>query len=286
MQICLKRSLLLICPISIFAPSMKKKIVFSIALLFILASCSKYQKILKSTDMEAKYNAAVKYYEKKDYYRATPLLEELISVYRGQGRAEKVYYYYSNCNYYLEDYELAAYHYDMFVNTFPKSEYAEECAFMHAYCYYKGSPEFSLDQENTVKAISKLQIFVNKYPHSKRIEECNSLIDKLRFKLEEKSFAISKLYYNTQDYKAAITSFRNLIHDFPSTSYKEEAMYYVAKSYYLYAQNSIESKKKERFSSMVDAGNEFITAFPDSKPAREIKVLIENSKRQINKNNS
>ena len=252
----------------------------------VFASCSKYQKLLKNPDTEAKYNAAIKYYDKKDYYRALPLLEEIISVYRGQSRAEKIYYYYAYCNYHLEDYELAAYHFETFANTFPKSEYTEECSFMHAYCYYKSSPEFSLDQESTVKAIAKLQIFVNRFPQSTRLEECNSLIDKLRFKLEEKSFAVSKLYYNTGDFKASITSFRNLLHDFPSTTFKEEAMYYVAKSYYLYAQNSIETRKKERFASMVEAGNEFVNAFPDSKSAREIKTLIENSKRHINKNNS
>lgn len=254
--------------------------------LAVLASCSRYQKILKGTDPEAKYNAAIKYYEKKDYYRALPLLEELISLYRGQQRGERIYYYYANSNYQLEDYEFAAFHFDNFVNTFPKSEFAEECAFMHAYCFYKGSPEYSLDQESTVKAIAKLQIFVNRYPQSSRLEECNALIDKLRYKLEQKWFDISKLYYNTGDYKAAVTAFKNMLHDFPSTTLKEEAMFYIAKSYYLYAQNSIETRKNERYSATIDAGNEFLSSFPESKSGREIKVLIEISKRHINKKNS
>lgn len=263
-----------------------RKIVFLFIAISVLASCSKYQKLLKSTDSDAKYNAAVKYYEKKDYYRALPLFEELIVLYRGQQRGESIYYYFAYCNYYLEDYEFAAFHFDNFTNTFPKSEFAEECAYMHAYCYYKGSPEYSLDQESTVKAIAKLQIFVNRYPHSSRLEECNAQIDKLRFKLEQKWFDISKLYHNTGDYKAAVTAFINLLNDYPATTLKEEAMYYIAKSYYLYAQNSIESRKNERYSAMIDAGNEFISSFPESKSAREIKVLIENSKRQISKKNS
>ena len=263
-----------------------KKVILLFASAVLLASCSKYQKILKSTDPEAKFNAAVAYFEKKDYFRALPLFEELISVYRGQEKAEKVYYYYAYCNYYLEDYELAAYHFDNFVNTFPRSQYTEECAFLHAYCYYKSSPEFSLDPENTVKAIAKLQIFVNRYPTSKRLDECNTLIDKLRYKLEEKSFNLSKLYFNLGDYKAAITSFKNLLTDYPATSFREEAMFYVAKSYYLYAQNSIEDRKIERFSATVDAGNEFLNQFPDSKSAKEIKDIVESSKEKISKNKS
>ena len=47
--------------------------------------------MMKSTDMEAKYNAAVKYYEKKDYYHALQLFEELITVYRGTSKAEQSY---------------------------------------------------------------------------------------------------------------------------------------------------------------------------------------------------
>jgi len=264
---------------------LKKTLLFLLGIT-LLASCSKYQKILKSTDGDAKFNAAVVYFEKKDYFRALPLFEELISVYRGQGRAEKVYYYYAYCNYYLEDFELAAYHFENFVNTFPRSEYTEECAFLHAYCFYKSSPDFSLDQESTIKAIAKMQIFVNKYPSSPRVSECNTLIDKLRYKLEEKSLSLSKLYFNTGDYKAAVTSFKNLLVDYPATSFKEEAMFYVAKSYYLYALNSIETRKAERFSATVDAGNEFLSQFPESKSAKEIRQLIESSKNQINKNKS
>lgn len=264
--------------------SPKKVFILFMSVALIFTSCSKYQKILKSTDNEAKFNAAVAYFEKKDYYRALPLFEELISVYRGQDRAEKIYYYYAYCNYYLEDYELAAYHFENFVNTFPRSQYTEECAFLHAYCFYKSSPDFSLDQENTIKAIAKMQIFVNKYPYSPRVAECNTLIDKLRYKLEEKAFSLSKLYYNKEDYKAAVTSFKNLTTDFPSTSFKEEAMYYITKSYYLYAHNSIENRKAERFSATVDAGNEFLNQFPNSKLAKEVRDIIESAKNQINKN--
>src|SRR5258706_417943 len=164
-----------------------KKIFILLAAVALIASCSKYQKILKSTDGDTKFNAAVAYFEKKDYFRALPLFEELISVYRGQGRAEKVYYYYAYCNYYLEDYELAAYHFDNFVNTFPRSEYAEECSFLHAYCFYKSSPDFTLDQENTKKAIAKLQIFVNKFPESKSAKEIREIIESSKYQINKKS---------------------------------------------------------------------------------------------------
>ncbi len=44
---------------------------------FGLGSCSNYQKLLKSTDNDAKYEAAMDYYEKGDYTRALQLFDLL-----------------------------------------------------------------------------------------------------------------------------------------------------------------------------------------------------------------
>ena len=52
-------------------------------LFIILTSCSKYQKLLKSTDNEQKYEMAFAYYEDKDYYRAIQLFDQLQAFYRG-----------------------------------------------------------------------------------------------------------------------------------------------------------------------------------------------------------
>ena len=47
---------------------------------FIVVSCGKHQKLLKSTDNEAKYAAAINYYETNDYYRALQLFQQLIII--------------------------------------------------------------------------------------------------------------------------------------------------------------------------------------------------------------
>ena len=71
-----------------------KKIIF-ISLSLILLSCSKYQKVLKSTDFSMKYDKAIEFYNKGDFNRALPLLEELSSVYRGTDKSEEISYYYA-----------------------------------------------------------------------------------------------------------------------------------------------------------------------------------------------
>ena len=58
------------------------------------------------------------------------------------------------------------------------SQKADEAAF-EAYSYYKTSPDYSLDQEETVTAIEKLQDFINNYPNSEKMSEANDLVQEL-----------------------------------------------------------------------------------------------------------
>lgn len=59
--------------------------VLSLFLMILLSSCGgDYQKIRKSTDTQAKYNAAVAYYKAGSYIKALPLFDELLSIYREQ----------------------------------------------------------------------------------------------------------------------------------------------------------------------------------------------------------
>ena len=50
------------------------RFIFVFIFIVFSSSCGKYQKILKSTDYEYKYNQAVLYYENDDYNRAMPLI--------------------------------------------------------------------------------------------------------------------------------------------------------------------------------------------------------------------
>ena len=226
-------------------------------------ACSDYNKLVKSTDYDLKYEKAVEFYEKEDYLKAETLLEELVSVFRGRDKAEKVYFYYAYTNYRLGYYTLASYHFDHFAKTYPTSEHAEECAYMNAYCYYTTSPDYSLDQTDTKIAIKKFQSFINKYPQSKRIEEANQTIDLLREKLERKAFENAQQYYHIEDYRAAIHSFENVKKDFPDSPYNEQMDYLIIKCNYLLAINSIESKQMERLDAAILAFDTFKSKYQE-----------------------
>jgi outer membrane protein assembly factor BamD len=260
-----------------------KPFLFLFVTSLLMAGCSDYQKLLKTTDLDKKYDGAIKYYNEKDYVRALPLLEELVTAYKATKKAEKVSYYFAYTNYGLEDYTMASYHFDNFTKNFPNSDYTEECYFMSAYCHYLDSPGPSLDQTNTYKAISELQLFIDKYPTSPRIAKCNELIDHLRAKLEDKTYATAKLYYNMEYYKAAVTCFKIVMKDFPDTRYKEDCLFLTEKAFYLFAKNSIETKKAERYKAAMEAYQPFIEKFPKSKYLKEAAAMYTEAAKQIEK---
>ncbi len=233
------------------------------SLLVVMAACGEYQRLLKSSDHELKFNKAIEYYEDEQYGRTIGLLTDIIPVYRGTAKAETINYYYAKAHYKQGDYILASHYFKSFANAFPRSEHAEEFLFLSAYCQYLLSPRPSLDQTPTREAIRELQSFVNRYPRSERVEEANELIDELRQKLEQKQFHTARLYYDLRQYRAAITSFNTLINDFPDTELREEALYYIIRSRFDFADRSIPARQVERFEEVIDAYRRLERFYPD-----------------------
>ena len=260
---------------------MNKKLLIIIGIFILLASCSKHKKLLKSTDNEVKFEAAVDYFEKADYYRALQLFEQMMGSFRGTAKAEKLYFYYAYCYYYQEDYLLASYYFKRYSKSFPGGPRAEECFFMSAYCQYLMSPRYSLDQTNTYEAIKELQLFIDIFEDSDRIETCNQLIDELRAKLEKKDFEIAKLYLKTEYFRAAITAFNNVIRDYPDTKNKEEILFYIIKSYFYYAEKSIKDKQLERYQSAIEAYNDLKYLFPESVFMEDATEMHENAQEEV-----
>jgi outer membrane protein assembly factor BamD len=251
---------------------MYRKSLFYILLVVVIifTSCNGFTKLVKSPDNELKYEKAMEYYEKGDYYRALQLFESVLPIYRGTDKAEELYYRYAYAYYHEGEHIMAAYYFKRFYSSFPTSKNAEEAAFMSAYCTYLDSPRYSLDQTNTYDAIDEFQLFINRYPYGDRAKQATEYIDELRQKLTDKAFSIGNLYYKMEDYRAAIVSYESLLKDVPDTDYKEEILYKIIKSYYQYAMKSIEIKKQERFESAVKAYLDFISLYPESEYLDEV----------------
>ena len=261
-------------------------ILHKFALLLLLAlplqfSCSDYQSVLKGSNYDDKWNTALKLYESKQYSKALPLFEELLTVYRGTSKAEQLYFYYAYAHFGIEDYQSAQYFFDNFIGTFPNSRFSEEAAFMVGYCLYKDSPRFNLDPSSTYRAIAELQGFANRFPRSKRVEDCNKLIEELREKLETKTYRLAMLYYHIENYLSAIIAFKNFTRDFPDTRLAPDANYFILLSAYKYAAGSVETKKKERYNEAVKYYYTFVERFPDSEYKKDADELFAKAQKAL-----
>lgn len=267
---------------------MLKKIAFFILIILsvsFIQSCE-FNTAKKIQDPEKKYSKALEYYESGKYAKTQILLEDVILSLRMTKSGDDALYKYADSYYHLKDYILAGYYFRKYTTDYPKGKYAENAQFMSARCYYLDAPKSKLDQQATHTALNEFELFITKYPNSKRIEECNKLVDELRAKLEEKSFLNAKLYYNIGYYNAASIALKNSMKDFPDTKYKEEIMYLIVKSHYKYAQNSIVIKQKERYEEALKAYKKFTEKYPESTFSKELNLIKKNINKEISKLNN
>ena len=260
--------------------------VFILLISIVLSSCDGYNKLLKSKDHEKKYEAAVEYYENKNYFKAQQLFDELLVIYRGTPRAEEVFFKYAYTYYYMDDYITAAYYFQRYAVTFPKSEKSEEAFFMSAYCKYLDSPKYSLDQTSTHEAINQLQTFINIYPNSERVALSNQYIDELRLKLERKSFEKARLYHTTGYDRSAITALTLFIKNNPGSEFREESLFLILDASYRYASRSVAAKKPERLRDAQKAYQEFIALYPESRFRSRADSIFRRIESEINNLNT
>lgn len=236
-----------------------------IAVIF-LSSCGKgITKILKNPDPEYKLRIAEKYFVEKKYNKAQMLFEDVMPYYKTRAEFQDIYYKYAYCAYYQEDYLNAENLFKTFIEAFPNSPKNEEMDYMRAYSFYRQSPKPELDQTNTIKAIGMMQIFINTHPGSERIKQASEIIDICRRKLEIKDYKGAKLYYDMGQYRAAGVAFASLLNSYPESATADEYKLMIIKSYFRYAEMSVEAKKTERFEQVITECQEFVDRFPESK---------------------
>jgi len=138
------------------------------------------------------------------------------------------------------------------------------------------TPEPRLDQSSTYKAIEELQMFIEYFPESDRKELAQNMIFELQDKLVKKELYSAQLYYNLgtyfgnctsggSNYEACIITAQNAINDYPYSSLREDFAVLIMKSKFELAEQSIESKKIDRYRDAEDECYGFINEYPDSK---------------------
>jgi outer membrane protein assembly factor BamD len=76
-------------------------------------------------------------------------------------------------------------------------------------------------------------------------------------------------------------AYSRLLNNFPDTEKADEYKLMVIKSYYKFAELSVDDKKAERYEQVVMECNDFVDRFPDSKFLKEVEKFISLSNTNI-----
>ncbi|WP_019669464.1 outer membrane protein assembly factor BamD [Eudoraea adriatica] len=261
---------------------------FLLLVIVTLNSCGEYQKVLKKPNTKAKYELAEKLYNEGDFKKANRLFEQIAPGYVGKPQGERVMFFFANSYFEIKDYNFAGYQFERFLKSYPKSDKASEAAFLGAKSYYMLSPRYSVDQTDTDKALTKLQLFINLYPESEYFAEANIMARELTTKKERKEFEVAKQFTKLGksyilDYSiSAIAALDNFISDNPGSIYREDALYLKIEATTNLAINSTENRKKERLEEAKIAYNNLFKYYPETKYAEVANELIEEVDEQLN----
>ena len=260
---------------------MQKKGLFILLLLTVLLTgCGEYQRLLKSRDPEEKYQAALYYFNNKQYVKSQTLLDDVASYYKGTERSEDVLAYLARSYMGQKNYPSATDYYQAYVRNYPKGKYAAEAHFQVGHCQYIESPDARLDQDITHKAIEAYQKFVELFPESPYAEQAYSEMSELYDKLAHKEYLSAKLYYNLGTYlgnnylSCEIVS-KNALKNYPSNKHQEDFSWLILQSKYQQMVNSFEDKMQDRARDAQDEYYNFITEYPSSKHRKEADKILE-----------
>lgn len=270
---------------------MKKLVLIALSTALLFGSCAKeFNQVYKSPDYRYKYEYAKECFANGKYTRAATLLQELIIQQKGTTEAQESLYMLAMSEFCNRNYETAAETFKQYVKSYPRGLYSEMASYYVGESLYMSTPEPRLDQSSTVQAISSYQEYLDLYPDAKLKDQAQQRLFELQDKLVEKELYSAQLYYDLgayfgncssggNNYEACIVTAQNALKDYPYSSRREDFAVLIMKSKYELAQQSVESKKIERYQDAEDECYGFINEYPDSKERKNAESYIKQCKK-------
>lgn len=244
----------------------------------LLPSCGEYNKVLKSRDLDYKYDYAKRAYDAGKYTQAATVLTDLITPLRGKPTGEEALYLLARSHYENKDYINSGLYFKTYYQRYPKGKFAEDSRYYSGYGYYLDSPDAQLDQSVTIKAIDELKTFLELYPRSEHRSSAQNAIFELQDKLTLKDLQNAQLYYNLgnfmgNNYQSAIIVSQNALKNYPYSKYREDFEFLILKSKYQEAKQSVADRQADRYREVVDEYYSYINNYPDTKNKREAEAI-------------
>ncbi len=145
--------------------------------------------------------------------------------------------------YYSDDYYSdAIYELERYLKVYPKHKDKDYAHFLLAMCYYENIIDEKRDLNPLLKSKKEFEFVIKEYPTTDFAADAQFKIDLINDRLAGKEIYIGRHYLKSQKWIPAINRFKNVLENYQTTVYVEEAIHRLVETYYIIGLES-ESKK-------------------------------------------
>lgn len=262
---------------------------FIVAAFFVLffGSCTtKLEQMIRASDGDQMYAGAVELFERGKYNKAINLFSTAQPYLIGRGKEDSVAYYICLSYYKMGDFVSSTQYLNGFRRSYSRSPFLEEVEYMYAMSAYYTTLPSNRDQTMSKSAIISIKEYLGRYPDSHKKEKLEGHVEELVGRMHEKEYINAKVYYNIGQYRSAVVALQGALDMYPESKYREDLLFLILDSHYIYAKNSIEEKQRDRFLDMMDAYYNYTSEFPDAKKRKDADKMQEYAKQIMAKYNT
>ena len=136
-------------------------------------------------------------------------------------------------SYYTQDYYGDAIaELERFIIIYPLHKNLQYAYYLLAICYYEQIVDEKKDLQSIVNAKKNFQVIVNKYPNTEYAIDADFKLDLINDILAAKEMYIGLYYFDKKKWIPAINRFREVIDNYDTTIYAEEALHRLVEVHY------------------------------------------------------
>ena len=258
------------------------KLVFILTLILLIAACSKKnveenlinQKSLELQVLEA-YKEGKDSLERGDVLFAAKKFNEAEILFPQSDWAPKSALM-AAYSYYIQDYygdaiaELRR-----FIRVYPKHRNLNYAYYLLAISYYEQIVDEKKDLQSIINAKKTFNIVIDKFPNTEYALDAEFKIDLINDILAAKEMYVGRYYIDKKKWIPAINRFREVVDNYDTTIYVEEALYRLVEVHYLLGLKN----EAEKYAKLLGYNYQSSTWYEKS-------YVIFNEKYKINKKNS
>ena len=204
-----------------------------------LTACAKNDKeislikeINQEDEMIQAYKDGTKALEENDTFFAAKKFLEAELLYPQSEWASKSSLMASYAYYIENNYSEAIYNLERFLKTYPKDSRLDYVHYLMGLCYYENIEGEKKDLKPLIEAKKKFSFVIDNYPNTDFALDSKFKIGLINNILASKEMYLGRHYIKKEKWVAAINRFKNILNDYDTTIYTEEAIHRLVEIHY------------------------------------------------------